>query len=94
MPQFVRFYIKELFESKEIDLLCCTSTLLEGVNMPAKNIVLYSPKAGDEMDRLSILNLAGRAGRLLKDYYGKIYCINVNEWKNGEDVFSEKLEKN
>ena len=93
MPQFVRFYIKELFENKEIDLLCCTSTLLEGVNMPAKNIVLYSPKAGDEMDRLSILNLAGRAGRLLKDYYGKIYCINVNEWKNGEDVFSEKLEE-
>lgn len=93
MPQFVRYQIKNLFENKEIDLLCCTSTLLEGVNLPAKNMVLYKPRAGIEMDRLSILNLAGRAGRLLKDYYGKIYCINVNEWENGEDVFSEKLEK-
>lgn len=93
MPQFVRFYIKNLFEEKEITLLCCTSTLLEGVNLPAKNMVLYAPKAGKPMNRLSILNLAGRAGRLLKDYYGKIYCINISEWENGEDVFSEKLEK-
>lgn len=93
MPQFVRFYVKNLFEKKEIDLLCCTSTLLEGVNLPAKNIVLYNPKAGKVMDRLSLLNLAGRAGRLLKDYYGKIYCINMGEWESGEDVFREKLEE-
>lgn len=32
------------------------------------------------MDRLSFWNLAGRAGRLLKDYYGNIYCVNIEEW--------------
>ena len=26
-------------------------------------------------------NLPGRAGRLLQDYYGNIYCINVDDWK-------------
>jgi len=92
MPQFVRFLVKNLFERKKIDLLCCTSTLLEGVNLPAKNIVLYNPKAGKIMDRLSLLNLAGRAGRLRKDYYGKIYCINMDEWESGDDVFEAKLE--
>ena len=45
------------------------------------------------MDRLSILNLAGRAGRLLQDYYGKIYCINIGEWKNGKNIFEDRLEK-
>jgi hypothetical protein len=92
MPQFVKYYVKHLF-GKEITILCCTSTLLEGVNMPAKNIVLHNPKAGrkQNMDRLSILNLAGRAGRLLKDYYGKVYCINLEDWKD-KDVLEEKLE--
>jgi superfamily II DNA/RNA helicase len=94
MPQFVRFYVKELFEKNEINILCCTSTLLEGVNLPAKNIVLYNPKFGSEgpMDRLSILNLAGRAGRLMNDYYGSIFCVNKNEWEQEDDIFEDKLE--
>ena len=33
----------------------------------------------------------GRAGRLMKDYYGKIYCINVEEWPSSIDDFSYKL---
>jgi superfamily II DNA/RNA helicase len=87
MPQFVRFHIKDLFERGEILYLACTSTLLEGVNLPAKNLVLYKPKKGRQhpMDTLSIRNLFGRAGRLNKDYYGKIYCINVeDEWESME----------
>ncbi|MDE2589367.1 MAG: hypothetical protein KGL95_06855, partial [Patescibacteria group bacterium] len=94
MPQFVRFVVKELFDDRKIDFLCCTSTLLEGVNLPAKNIVLYKPKAGQQnpMDKFSIKNLAGRAGRLGKDYYGNIYCIDIDKWENGSDAFDEELE--
>lgn len=62
------------------------------MNLPAKNIVLCNPRAGDVMDRLSLLNLAGRAGRLMQDHYGKIYCINMKDWKLGEDVFEDKAE--
>ena len=92
MPQFVRFQVKELFEKKEIRYLCCTSTLLEGVNLPAKNLVLYNPKAGSPMKSLLIKNLIGRAGRLQKDYYGKIFCINVKDWKAEKDAFEDKPE--
>ncbi|CUR51349.1 protein of unknown function [Nitrosotalea devaniterrae] len=94
MPNFVRFLIQRLFEKKTIDYLCCTSTLLEGVNLPAKNIVLYKPKKGsqNEMDRFTIKNLAGRAGRLGKDYYGNIYCVDIEEWKEGKDAFKDELE--
>ena len=45
------------------------------------------------MDRLSVLNLAGGAGRLRSDYYGKIFCVNMTEWENKEDIFSDKLEE-
>ena len=93
MPQFVRFYVKNLFESKHITRLCCTSTLLEGVNLPAKNIVLYNPKAGEVLGRLDLLNLAGRAGRLMMDYYGKIYCIDMKAWEMGEAAFENKMEE-
>lgn len=94
MPQFIKLYIKQLFEERHIHSLCCTSTLLEGVNLPAKNMVLYNPKAGGKMSRLSLLNLAGRAGRLMKDQYGKIFCINLNDWEieESETVFRDKAE--
>lgn len=94
MPQFVRFVVKDLFENKEISALCCTSTLLEGVNLPAKNVVISQPKSGNRqfMDKLSILNLAGRAGRLAKDYYGNVYCIDRGGGASWDDVFDEKPE--
>lgn len=94
MPQFVRFTVKELFDKKLIDFLCCTSTLLEGVNLPAKNIILNKPKSGlrHKMDNASILNLAGRAGRLAKDYYGNIYCIDTEDWDSGQDAFDGDIE--
>lgn len=94
LPQFVRYYVRDLFENGKINILCCTSTLLEGVNLPARNMVLYDPKLGRaHMDRLSLRNLAGRAGRLLMDYYGKVYCINQDEWKLKEDIFEDKPEE-
>lgn len=96
MPQFVRFHIKRLFEQKYITYLACTSTLLEGVNLPAKNLVLYKPRKGIQlpMDTLSIRNLIGRAGRLNKEYYGKIYCIEKDEWEPpSNEVFDDKPEE-
>lgn len=95
MPKFVRFIVKDLFDNKLINYLCCTSTLLEGVNLPANNIILHKPKSGNNnlMSNGSILNLAGRAGRLGKDYYGNIYCINFDEWDTDQDVFDGNLDE-
>lgn len=94
MPHFVRLVVKSLYENKEIDTLCCTSTLIEGVNLPAKNIVLFSPRLGKRiiMDRSSVNNIAGRAGRLSKDYYGDIYCIDRKEWDADDPFSTEEIE--
>ncbi|MEN6294250.1 MAG: DEAD/DEAH box helicase, partial [Methanobacterium sp.] len=95
MPNQVRILVEELFKEKHLIYLFCTSTLLEGVNLPAQNIFIMKPNQGkgNHLDRLSFWNLAGRAGRLLKDYYGNIYCINTEEWKgyspDPEDVEHE-----
>jgi len=82
LPAIIRSGIEELFKEGLIKIVSCTSTLLEGLNMPAKNIFIYKPEKGKvTIDKLSFWNLAGRAGRMGNDFSGNIICINVEEWK-------------
>ena len=81
MPNQIRNIIEKLFRDRKLNYVFCTSTLLEGVNFPAQSIFLDKPKIGiTHMEKLDFWNLAGRAGRLLKDYFGNIYCINIDKW--------------
>lgn len=82
MPDVVKTYVELLFKEKELLFLCCTSTLLEGVNLPAKNIFIYNPKTGrSDMDDPDFWNLAGRAGRLRTEFSGNVFCINPSDWQ-------------
>lgn len=81
MPSIVRSGIESLFKNDEIKFICCTSTLLQGVNLPAKHVIIENPKSGDSpMSRSDFLNLSGRAGRLLKEFHGNIWCIRPSSW--------------
>ncbi|MDD4628939.1 MAG: DEAD/DEAH box helicase, partial [Candidatus Peribacteraceae bacterium] len=80
IPVGLRREIVKLFEEGLLQYLVCTSTLLEGVNLPAKNIFLFSNKhyGNAEHDQLSFWNLVGRAGRLKYDLSGNVFCIARN----------------
>lgn len=81
LPPLIRSGIEELFKLGELKIVCCTSTLLEGVNMPAKNIFMYKPESGQKpLDKLNFWNLAGRAGRMGNDFSGNIICIDLAKW--------------
>lgn len=87
LPQRIREKIEVLFVDKIIDYVFCTSTLLEGVNLPAKNIFILSNAIGlTQFNDIDFWNLAGRAGRLTKELSGNIICTRVedkrNRWKN------------
>ena len=87
LPQLIREKIEQLFENKVIDYLFSTSTLLEGVNLPAKNIFILVNKIGSsKFTDIDFWNLAGRAGRMTKEMSGNIICMRVkeNQWKNPE----------
>lgn len=89
LPQIVRIIIEELFREEKIKYLFCTSTLLEGVNLPAKNIFILSGKKGKRFyGKIDFWNLAGRAGRLTSELSGNIFCIRENEsdWKNFDEL--------
>ena len=93
MPSIIRSGIEQLFKSGDIKYIVCTSTLLQGVNLPAKHIIVDNPYSGDEpMRRADFLNLAGRAGRLLKEFHGNVWCIFPEKW-DSKSFEGEKLQQ-
>jgi hypothetical protein len=84
MPGAVRAAVEDLFQRRKLRFLCCTSTLLQGVNLPARHIVMEAPTRGKDkpMDRPQFLNLAGRAGRLRHEFHGNVWCLRPDRWAN------------
>lgn len=87
LPSFIRKEIERLASIGKISYVICTSTLLQGINLPAQNIFIMKPSKGrvennkpGEMDASEFWNLVGRAGRLTKDYEGNVFLINVQDW--------------
>lgn len=88
MPTLLRSEIERLFREGRIKFLVCTSTLVEGVNLACRTIVVRGPKKGRStpMGPHDFWNLAGRAGRWGHDFSGNIVCVDVNRpklWPNG-----------
>ncbi|MEG3155154.1 DEAD/DEAH box helicase [Sphingomonas sp. RB1R13] len=88
MPSLIRLEIERLFRSGKIRFLVCTSTLIEGVNLSCRTIVLRGPRKGKghPMEPHDFWNLAGRAGRWGDEFQGNIICISPGDrtaWPTG-----------
>ncbi|WP_159461360.1 DEAD/DEAH box helicase [Dysgonomonas massiliensis] len=95
LPEFVRKEVESLFKQGIINTLFCTSTLLEGVNLPADNLfIVRAKKNNNPLSDFEFGNLIGRAGRLSNSLYGTIYCLsqdNKTEW--AEQYYSANYTK-
>lgn len=83
MPLLIRQEIERLFKNNNIKYLVCTSTLLEGVNLPATAVFIRKPTRGkgNPLSENDFWNLAGRAGRWGKEFSGNIVCIEPENWE-------------
>lgn len=97
LPMHVRRTLEKAIVTKKINNVVCTTTLMQGVNMPAQNIVIRNPhlylKKTDtsaELSNYEMANLRGRAGRLLKDFIGRTYVLDESAFANTEGY--EQLE--
>lgn len=81
MPSLIRLEVERLFRSGKIRFLVCTSTLIEGVNLSCRTIVLRGPRKGigHPMEPHDFWNLAGRAGRWGDEFQGNIICIDPRD---------------
>lgn len=76
-----RMYQLDLYDkSAEFYRLLCTSTILEGVNLSAKNIIITSPsRYKNKFDAFDFYNLVGRTGRLYKHYLGYAFYLKEDD---------------
>lgn len=82
LPDIVRKEIEVLYINEKIKTLFCTSTLLEGVNLPANNLFTFQPKKDNTpLSKFEFGNLIGRAGRLNSSLYGNVYYIEKDDDK-------------
>ena len=69
--------IIDYFNKGDLKYLFCTSTIIEGVNTSAKNIIYFDEKKGpNDVDYFDYSNIKGRAGRMMIHYVGNIYNFN------------------
>jgi hypothetical protein len=84
MPSLLREGIEESFRDGRLDYLCCTTTLFQGVNLPARNVFIDTPTRGkgDPLDEAALWNFAGRAGRLGEEVVGNVFLVNYENWQS------------
>lgn len=94
MPPIVRSRLEDMFADNKLRYIACTSTLLQGVNLPAKNIIIEKPTkgSGKKMEKADFENLAGRAGRLLHEFHGNIWCVRPSQWEN-DCLYGDRLQE-
>lgn len=93
MPQLIRNLIEDLYKKGEIRFVFCTSTLLEGVNMPTQNLfILNNKKSTKTLKPIDFWNLAGRAGRLSKELQGNVFCVRHSDCSWDDTSFFNKKE--
>jgi len=73
LPRHLGASIVEEFNKGSIKYLFCTSTLIEGVNTSAKNVILFDHTRGrNPIDFFDYRNIAGRSGRMREHFVGNV----------------------
>lgn len=86
LPASIRTRIETLFQSGKITTMFCTSTLLEGVNLPADNLFITDNKIfRSAMSPVDFRNLIGRVGRISYNLYGNVFFVSEEKSVKPED---------
>ena len=77
IPRALSQFIVRSFNDGHIRFLACTSTLIEGVNTKAKNVIVFDNKiAKRKFDYFTYNNILGRSGRMFQHFVGHVYIFH------------------
>jgi hypothetical protein len=87
IPRHLGSSIVDAFNNGDLHHLFCTSTLIEGVNTAAKNVVLFDKLKGQKrLDYFDYRNIAGRSGRMAQHFIGRVYNFHAQPEEAHQDV--------
>lgn len=94
VPKYIQKEIINLFNKGYLNVLVATTTITEGVNTSAKNLIILNDKKGNKnLKKFDAKNVAGRAGRFLKHYNGRVIILQ-NDFekilKSKDDIIKHK----
>ncbi|MEZ8027179.1 DEAD/DEAH box helicase [Enterovibrio norvegicus] len=76
LPRSMQHLSISLFSKDLHNILICTSTIIEGVNTQAKNVIIFdNSNGGAAIDKFTFNNIKGRAGRMYKHFVGNVFCL-------------------
>ncbi len=79
VPKYIQREIISLFNNGDISVLLSTTTITEGINTTAKNVIVMSDMKGTKvLKHFDAQNIAGRAGRFNSHYSGRVIAIDNN----------------
>lgn len=86
----------QIFEhEKGFDSIVSTSSIIEGVNTSAQNVIIWRSKLGGQnLKDFTYKNIIGRGGRMFKHFIGKIYLLDAppkNEDTQLEITFPDQI---
>ena len=91
LPKYIQQEILDQFNKGTFDVLFCTSTIVEGVNTDAQNmIILNASKGSKKLTPFDIKNIKGRAGRYYHCFIGRVFYL-TKELQEIEDSDSMTL---
>lgn len=98
MPEIIRLYVEELFSKHDfLEFIVTSSTLLEGINIPAEKIFLLSLRKGrGYLSKSNFKNLIGRVNRFSEIFNNKndnlkllepnVYIVNNDHIANNANI--------
>lgn len=89
LPKYIQREILEQFNKGVFKILFCTSTIVEGVNTDAKNMIIMNKSKGNKsLSAFDIKNIKGRAGRYHHCFVGRVYYMNsdIQNLENSDDL--------
>jgi len=86
LPRAIQQEMIKLFNLGEIKVLLCTSTIIEGVNTSAKNVIIYDRRnANPVVSMFTYKNIQGRAGRMGRYFVGNVHCLEKSPVESDDD---------
>jgi hypothetical protein len=77
LPRSLTQLVVRKFNEGALKYLVCTSTLIEGVNTRAKNVIILDNKvAAKKFDYFTFSNIRGRSGRMFEHFIGHVYLYH------------------